>query len=108
MSVYENTFVSFVSENGRYCVGRVLKLGTCSLVMSPLEKCRIPEMDEAGSVVINLGGKRQVPLAVTAWAKVGESGANCVEFYFNDIDSRARELIQQLKQSLKLFNKKAA
>lgn len=101
MSVYKNSFVSFVSETGRYCVGRVLKLGICSLVMGPLEKCRIPAMGEAGSIVINVSLGRQIPMAVTAWAQVGDSSDTCIEFYFNDIDLQGREAISQIMENLR-------
>lgn len=101
MSVYQNTFVSFVSETGHYCIGRVLKLGACSLVMGPLEKCRVPSMGESGSLVINIRLSHQLPLAVTAWAQVGDSSESCIEFYFHDIDQRARELMLQIMDSLR-------
>jgi len=93
MSIYSNTFVSFINDNGKYCIGRIIKFSQHSLVMQPLERCHSPQLGETGSVVVNFGSKAQGHRAFTAFAETGDSSETCVEFYFREMDQVSRQVL---------------
>jgi len=107
MSIYSNNFVSFINDNGKYCIGRIIKFSQHSLVMQPLERCRSPLLGETGSVVVNFGSKAEGHRAFTAFAETGDSSDACVEFYFRDMDQVSRQVLQSLLEQEKQTAKAA-
>lgn len=105
MPIYSNTFVSFISEKGQYCIGRIIKFSKHGVTMRPLERCRIPELGETGSVVVNFGSHYEGHRALTAWAEVGDSSDECIDFFFREIDNTSYKtlvnIIEQDKSSLR-------
>jgi hypothetical protein len=106
MPIYSNTFVSFISENGQYCIGRIIKISQHGVTMRPLERCRIPELGESGSVVVNFGSRYAGHRALTAWVEVGDSSDECIEFFIREIDNTSRKtllnIIELDKEELKV------
>jgi len=100
MSIKSNTFVSFINDQGQYCIGRIIKVSKHGLVMQPLERCRIPKLGETGSVVVNFGTSAKGHRAFTALAEIGDSSDSCVDFYFREIDQVSKKtLLSMLEQS---------
>lgn len=96
MPIQSNTFVSFINDNGQYCIGRIIKFSQHGLVMRPLERCRIPDLGETGSLVVNFGSKAQGHRAFTAWAEIGDSSDSCVDFYFREMDQVSQKTLMEM------------
>jgi len=96
MPTYSNTFVSFINDNGQYCIGRIIKVSQQGLVMKPLERCRIPLSKETGSVVINFGSKAGGHRAITASAEVDDGSESAITFSFRNIDLVSQKTLQDI------------
>lgn len=101
MTIHSNSFVSFINENGQYCIGRIVEVSQHGLIMKPLDRCRIPLTGEAGSVVVNFGSKaHHGQRAITALAEVRDSSEEGIGLNFRDIDHVSKKTLLNMLQTL--------
>jgi len=66
--------------------------------MQPLERCRIPQLGEQGSIVINFGSKAQGHRAITALAEIIASSESSIDFEFREIDRVSQKTLLNILQ----------